>query len=255
MLWEFHYQFNNMKIVFSDFDGTLTHHGKLGAIFFDILALVEANKSELVIVSGRSVSWGHFLLTHFPLKHVVMEGGGVVVTRNQDGKFVEEILIYDEELVELEELTKSLVKDIPECVMSLDSYGRKTDRAIEFAQMADKDVSRVEKYLKDHEASYSRSNVHINYWLGDISKSNGVKHFLKHYAPHINEDETIFYGDAMNDESMFRDFQNSVGVSNIISVLDDLTHKPKIVLEGKDNVGPLGVLHHLKDVFDQSVDF
>mgnify|MGYP000963175591 CR=1 FL=1 len=71
----------------------------------------------------------------------------------------------------------------------------------------------------------------------------------------ISADETIFYGDAMNDESMFKDFQNSVGVSNIISVLDKLTHKPSIVLEGKENAGPNGVLHHLKEVFDQSADF
>jgi hydroxymethylpyrimidine pyrophosphatase-like HAD family hydrolase len=121
--------------------------------------------------------------------------------------------------------------------------------------MSEEDVEKVENYLRDHGANFSRSNVHINYWLGDISKSNAVKHFLKHYAPHVKAEETIFYGDAMNDESMFRDFQNSVGVSNIISVLDQLTYRPKIVLEGKENAGPNGVLHHLKEVFDQSADF
>lgn len=244
-----------MKIVFSDFDGTLTQNGKLGAVFFDLLNLIEANKSELIIVSGRSVSWGHFLLTHFPLKHVIMEGGGVIVSKNKDGQMVEEVLIYDEEVEELEQLTQGLIKDVPECMLSLDSFGRKTDRAIEYHYMQSHDVEKIEKYLKNHGANFSKSNVHINYWLGDISKSNGVKHFLKHYAPHVTPDETIFYGDAMNDESMFRDFQNSVGVSNIISVLDELKHKPKIVLEGKDNAGPYGVLHHLKEVFDQSVDF
>ena len=56
-----------MKIIFSDFDGTLTNNGKLGAVFFDLLELIESRHSELVIVSGRSISWGHFLLTHFPL--------------------------------------------------------------------------------------------------------------------------------------------------------------------------------------------
>lgn len=244
-----------MKIVFSDFDGTLTNNGKLGAVFFDLLNIIEANQSELVIVSGRSLSWGHFLLTHFPLKHVIMEGGGVILSRHVDGKFVEEVLVYDEDVAELERITKELMEKIPTAVLSADSFGRKTDRAIEFSQMTDEDVDKCEKYLKDHGVNYSRSNVHINFWVGDISKSNGVKHFLKHYAPHIKEDEHIFYGDAMNDESMFRDFQNTVGVSNIISILDKLEHKPKIILEGKDNAGAFGVLHHLKEIFDQSVDF
>jgi HAD superfamily hydrolase (TIGR01484 family) len=255
LLWGFHYLFNNMKIVFSDFDGTLTQNGKLGAVFFDLINLIEANKSELIIVSGRSLSWGHFLLTHFPLKHAIMEGGGVILKKNMDGTLVEEVLIYDEEVENLDQLAKNLVKDIPECILSLDSFGRKTDRAIEFLQMKPEDVEKVEKYLTKHGASFSRSNVHINFWLGEVSKSLGVKHFLKHYAPHIKEEETIFYGDSLNDESMFRDFQNSVGVSNIFSVLDQFQHKPKIILEGKDNAGPYGVLHHLKEVFDQSIDF
>ena len=244
-----------MKIVFSDFDGTLTNNGKLGAVFFELITLIEANLSELVIVSGRSLSWGHFLLTHFPLKHVIMEGGGVIITRNKEGQIIEEVLVYDEDVKELEELTSALVKAVPSVVMSADSFGRKTDRAIEFSQMKKEDVKKVEKYLTDHGANFSRSNVHINYWMGDISKSNGVKHFLKHYTPHIKDEETIFYGDAMNDESMFRDFQNSVGVSNIISILEKLTHKPKIVLEGKENAGAHGVFYHLKDVFSQSEDF
>ncbi len=78
-----------MKIVFSDFDGTLTNNGKLGAIFFDLLNIIEKGNSELVIVSGRSLSWGHFLLTHFPLKRVIMEGGGVIVSKSKEGYIVE----------------------------------------------------------------------------------------------------------------------------------------------------------------------
>ncbi len=244
-----------MKKVFSDFDGTLTNNGKLGAVFFDLLNLIEANQSELIIVSGRSLSWGHFLLTHFPLKHVIMEGGGVILSRNKEGQIVEEVLVYDEDVVELENFTQRLIKEIPEVVLSADSFGRKTDRAIEFSQMKASDVKKVNEYLTKNNISHSRSNVHINYWVGDISKSSGVKHFLKHYAPHIDHDQTIFYGDALNDESMFRDFQNSVGVSNIMSVLDKLKHKPSIILEGKENAGANGVFHHLKEVFDSSVDF
>ena len=244
-----------MKIVFSDFDGTLTVNGKLGAVFFELLNLIEANRSSLVIVSGRSLSWGHFFLTHFPLKYVIMEGGGVILSKNKDGQIIEETLIYEEEIEALERLTNELIRGIPGVVMSADSFGRKTDRAIEFSHMSHEDVEKTEKYLIENNVNFSRSNVHINFWLGDISKSSGVKHFLKHYQPHVESDQTIFYGDAMNDESMFRDFQNSVGVSNIISILDKLEHKPKIILEGKENSGANGVLYHLKEVFDQSVDF
>lgn len=244
-----------MKIVFSDFDGTLTVNGKLGAVFFELLELIEKNGSELVIVSGRSLSWGHFLLTHFPLKRAIMEGGGVILTKNVDGVISEECMVVDEDLARLQKVTGELHTEVKETVLSVDSFGRKTDRAIEFTQMSQKDVEKVESYLLAQKANFSRSNVHVNFWYGDVSKNNAVNYFLKKYTPHIKKEETIFYGDSLNDESLFEGFPNTVGVSNIISVLDQLLHRPKVILEGKENAGTHGVLNHLKEVFNQSVDF
>lgn len=244
-----------MKIVFSDFDGTLTNNGKLGAVFFDVLELVEKNNSELIIVSGRSISWGHFFVTHFPIKHVLMEGGGVLVYKSKDGIIHEENLVDDETIAALDAVTQELIDKFPNCIMSLDSFGRRTDRAIEFAQMKKEDVEAVESFLHKKGVNFSRSNVHINFWMGDISKRNGVEYFLKNYVPHIGHDECIFYGDAANDESMFEFFPNTVGVSNIMEVLDQLQYKPSIVLEGKDNAGIFGVHNHLREVFEGSEGF
>lgn len=244
-----------MKIVFSDFDGTLTNNGKLGAVFFDLLNLIQKNNSELIIVSGRSVSWGHFLVTHFPLKHAIMEGGGVIVSKNVDGEIKEEYLVDELILEELASFTDKLKNEIPALIMSADSLGRRSDRAVEFSQMKPESVEKLEDYLNKSGAHYSRSNVHINFWMGEISKARGIDYYLKNYAPHIGIDECIFYGDARNDESVFASMNNTVGVSNIISVLDELKHKPRIVLEGKENSGAHGVFNHLKEVFDQSINF
>ena len=244
-----------MKIVFSDFDGTLTNNGKLGAVFFDLLNIIEKNKSELIIVSGRSLSWGHFFVTHFPVKHVIMEGGGVIVSKTKEGHIVEENLISDAEIKKLEDITAGLIKEVPGCVMSADSYGRRTDRAIEFSQMSQADVEKTELYLHKQGANFSKSNVHINFWVGNVSKNNGVVHFMQKHVPHIAKEDCIFYGDAANDESMFEFFPNTVGVSNIISILDLLEHKPKIILEGKENSGVHGVYNHLIQVFESSEDF
>lgn len=244
-----------MKIIFSDFDGTLTNNGKLGAVFFELLSLIEENKSELIVVSGRSLSWGHFLLTHFPLRYALMEGGGVLVYKTQDGLLKEEYLVTESEKERLTELTAKIKKDLPKTVFSLDTQGRVTDRAVEFFEMGKSDVENLENYLLKEDANFSRSNVHINFWYGNHNKFTSVEWFLKNHKPHITLDETIFYGDSLNDEAMFEKMPNSVGVSNIISVLDELNHKPKIILEGRDNAGAFGVIHHLKELFDQSEDF
>lgn len=233
-------------IFFSDFDGTLTHEGQLTRDFFDILDHVKKNGHELVIVSGRSVSWGHFFLTHFALRACIMEGGGVIVYRDAKGELAEEPLVSRAELDELARFTKELKHHYPHVPLSMDSFGRLSDRAIEFHLMDQEWINQVMDYMDQNKISYSKSNVHINFWKGEISKYLGVKYFLEKYRPNVSGDNCWFFGDAPNDESMFQFFYNSVGVSNIKDCLHKLKHKPRIILTGTENAGPHGVLAYIK---------
>jgi HAD superfamily hydrolase (TIGR01484 family) len=236
-------------IFFSDFDGTLTTEGKLTREFFTIMELIAEREAELVIVSGRSLSWGHFLLTHFPLRACIMEGGGVIVYRNEQGEIAEEPLVSQEELLKLRQFSEQLTHHYPHIPLSADSFGRKTDRAIEFHLMEEKWIDEVMHFMDREGINYSKSNVHINFWCGEISKFIGVKYFLQNYRTGIHDNDCWFYGDAPNDESMFELFHNSVGVSNISHCLHKLNFRPRIILQGPENAGPLGVLAHIQSVF------
>ena len=234
-------------IFFSDFDGTLTQEGKeLTRDFFEIIELIHKHNHELVIVSGRSLSWGHFLLTHFPLKACIMEGGGVIAHLDKTGEIIQEPLVSSAELERLSHFTTLLKHHYPHVPLSADSFGRLTDRAIEFHLMDENWIHDVMKFMDKEQINYSKSNVHINFWCGNISKYLGVVHFLKKYRPHTTQNEAWFFGDAPNDESMFELFHNSVGVSNIEKCLHRLKHKPRIILEGEENAGPKGVLNYVK---------
>lgn len=236
-------------IFFSDFDGTLTMEGReLTRDFFDIVDYVNTNNHELVIVSGRSLSWGHFFLTHFPLKVCIMEGGGVIQYIDKNGELAQEPLIPQKEIDRLAQFTTNLKHHFPDVPLSADSYGRLTDRAIEFHLMEPEWIKEVLEFMKEHNIHFSKSNVHINFWAGDISKYLGVKKFLDQYRPGLNQNDSWFFGDAPNDQSMFQHFHNSVGVSNIKHCLDRLTHKPRIILEGEENVGPKGVLNYIRNL-------
>lgn len=235
-------------IFFSDFDGTLTMEGReLTMDFFHILELLKQRNQELVIVSGRSLSWGHFFLTHFPqLKACIMEGGGVILYIDSRGEIVQKPLISQAEIDHLANFTTQLSHHFPNVPLSADSFGRLTDRAIEFHLMDPEWIKEVVQFMDQHKINYSRSNVHINFWAGEISKYLGVKHFLQHFRPKHKEEDCWFFGDAPNDQSMFEFFHNSVGVSNIKHCLNRLQHKPRIILEGDENAGPKGVLNFIK---------
>ena len=234
-------------IFFSDFDGTLTVSGSgLTRDFFEIIDLIHKHGHELVIVSGRSLSWGHFFLTHFPLKACIMEGGGVISYINDDGMIVDEPLVSSGDLDDLRHFTTKLKHHFPHVPLSADSFGRLTDRAIEFHMMDDEWIKNVMDFMDQEKIHYTKSNVHINFWCGKISKYLGVVHFLKKFRPGLTQNDAWFFGDAPNDESMFELFHNSVGVSNIIHCLDRLNHKPRVILEGEENAGPKGVLNYIK---------
>ena len=232
-------------IFFSDFDGTLTLDGKLTREFFEILDVIERRGDELIIVSGRSLSWGHFFLTHFPLKYCIMEGGGVVVYRDENGLIQEKNFVSDEEIRRLEDFTKKLSTEHPDIPLSKDSFGRRTDRAMEYHEMTPAQLDLAVDLMTRENITFTKSNVHINFWCGVISKYLGVTKFIQEFRPEINEDQCFFFGDAPNDESMFELFHNSVGVSNINHCLDRLNHKPRIILEGDENIGAKGVLNFI----------
>jgi len=233
------------KIIFSDFDGTLTYKESLSPIFFEVLSYLESKKTPLVIVTGRSLSWGHFLLTHFPyLTDVIVEGGGAMVSRN--GKFItEECLISQADVDRLAKFCDNFRAKFPNVPLSVDSFGRKTDRAIELHDLQDGVLfHHIEDYLRAEKINFSTSNVHLNFWCGEVSKYKAVQHYLK--LKKMSDNDGMFFGDSLNDQTMFKSFKNSVGVANIAAVMDRLEFKPTTILTGDDNVGPWGVLNHLK---------
>lgn len=236
---------NNFKIIFSDFDGTLTYKESLSPVFFEILDLLESKKTPLVIVTGRSLSWGHFLLTHFPfLTDVIVEGGGAIVSRS--GKFItEECLVSESDVLKLADFAEEMAETFPKVKLSVDSFGRKTDRAIELHDLQDGVLfHHIEDFLRGHNINFSTSNVHLNFWCGEVSKYLAVKHFLKKHK--ADENKCIFFGDSLNDQAMFKSFSNSVGVANISAIIDQLEFKPSTILKGDENIGPFGVLNYLK---------
>jgi HAD superfamily hydrolase (TIGR01484 family) len=236
-----------MKIVFSDFDGTLTLGHSLSPIFFDVLNLLDQKKIPLIIVSGRSLSWGHFFLTHFPqIEAAIMEGGGVIVRRGAQGLMEEENVVDDNEIDRLGLTTDLLLQENPWIHLSKDSFGRRCDRAIELCEYTDNEKEVIFNFLKKHKINYSCSNVHINFWAGEISKYKAVELYLNKYKKDLKLSECIYFGDAPNDQSMFHFFENSVGVSNIKNYLSQMQYPPKIILEGSENEMIKGVFNYLK---------
>lgn len=235
------------KIVFSDFDGTLTEQGKFSPVFFDVLNLIKRKKSELVIVTGRPLSWAHFLLTHFELNCVVTEGGGMVSIRKGESEFFDDIpLINENHLDHLQSETNNLLKKFPQIRLSEDSRCRVTDRAIDLILLKEvKQDEEIEKFFEEAQINFSRSNVHLNFWSGNVSKRRSIEYYLN--LRKVDQTDCLFFGDSLNDQSAFEFIEHSVGVANISSVEKKLKFLPKTILRGCENEEINGVYNYLKN--------
>ncbi len=235
------------KVIFSDFDGTLTHHLELRPNIFSVIQECKRLGAPLIVCTGRSVSWGHFLLTHLPMTHAILEGGGMVLETKNHFDIREIPMATPQELSRLAEVTSLLLGKFPGLKLSVDSFGRRADRAIEnFASDAQK--KSIEEFLASEKVNFSTSNVHLNYWVGDFNKYKTIKWVLKNYYPGIKEDEVLFFGDSLNDQSVFESLPHTVGVANIQNVLGRLKHLPSVVLKGQENESADGVLGYLRSL-------
>jgi HAD superfamily hydrolase (TIGR01484 family) len=234
------------KLVFSDFDGTLTHHDELRPIFFQILDLLNTFEIPLVIVTGRSKSWAHFLLTHFPTLHHVMSEGGGVMTMRGEHDLIDQVLIEKRELEKLEKVVAEISKLFPQFPLTSDSFGRQTDRAIDLKVLAEdpKAATELKDWLKLQQINFSESNVHLNFWAGNISKARSMDWFIGEKIE-LSKEDVWFFGDSMNDESVFESFPHTIGVANIKAILNRLKFPPTVILEGAINEGPQGVFNFL----------
>lgn len=242
----------HFKYIFSDFDGTLTDQGMISSSFCEFLQYVKKNKLLLILVTGRSVSWGHFFLTHFPIQFAVVESGGVVLWKEGRGKndhsIHQQVLLHPAELKNLSYHHNNLAHKFPHLHWALDNTGRLSDRAIEISYLKKhKKIHReILQYLDKNKIVHSTSNVHLNWTTGKgINKWSGVKWLVKNI---LAKNETvllnnaIYCGDSTNDEVMFKHFKYSLGVANIKPYLKFMQSHPQIIAQQPEINGVLEFL-------------
>jgi HAD superfamily hydrolase (TIGR01484 family) len=235
------------KYIFSDFDGTLTHKGEVSKTLIDVLSVLKKKNITFILVSGRSASWGHFFLTHFPISYAVMEAGGVILHKNKT-HIQMQVLAKQNQLDKLELVKQKLHKEISELEFAVDNVGRITDRAIELSSLENpKTLKKVQQILDQNNCHYSVSNVHLNFSTVPNDKWSGACYLSKHV---LKKDLlkilpiSCFMGDAPNDEIMFQYFKHSLGVGNIKPYLTQMKYVPSTITKEKEI---RGVRRFLKD--------
>jgi hydroxymethylpyrimidine pyrophosphatase-like HAD family hydrolase len=84
------------------------------------------------------------------------------------------------------------------------------------------------------------SSIHIHGCFGDFNKWQGACWIVQELLGRDLAQERerwVFVGDSGNDQAMFAQLPNSVGVANIRKVADKLSHLPTYITHGERGTG------------------
>lgn len=182
-----------MKTIFTDFDGTITNQkGELLDSTLKELYKI-SKKFNIVIVTGRPVSWGQFMIHTLPIKHVIAENGYCIITKNDKiypfGKD-----LYQEKIINI--INNNFSVDY-----SPDQESRESDVAILLNNKFLNNQNDIINLLEKNKYTYKISNIHFNVWKNDYNKGSAIKWYIKNF--NLNTSELYAIGDSPNDQPMF----------------------------------------------------
>lgn len=235
-----------VRAVFTDVDGTLTVGGRLFASTLRAIERLAAHGVRVVLVSGRPAGWGEAWARQWPVAGVIVENGGLYFARRGERLvkvYAEPPSVRATNRRRLLQHVEAAIAAVQGARLSGDSQYTEVDLAIDYAedvQLGPHAADQIEQFLRARGVTAVRSSVHVNCWLGRFDKRTAVAKFLKtEWGTRIAKDERRFayVGDSFNDQPLFEAFPLSIGVANVLDVIDRLDVRPAFVTRSREGKG------------------
>ena len=252
--------FNNSSIefIFCDIDDTLTLDGKLPANSYHAIWNLYNKGFKIIPVTGRPAGWCEMIARFWPVEGVIGENGAFYFKYESHSKRM--VRYFDLNNQDQDKNSKILAKvnlrvknEIPKAKVSSDQFARMFDLAIDFCEdvtppLSKDEINHIVKIFEEEGAQAKVSSIHVNGWVGNFDKVKTCKLFCKNELKlefSSIQDKIIFIGDSPNDEPMFKEFKNSVAVSNIKKFLNLLNHPPAFVTKNEGGDGFVEFSNHI----------
>lgn len=230
-----------VRVLFTDIDGTLTAHGRLPSHSYKKIEHLQESGLAVIPVTGRPAGWCELIARLWPVHGVIGENGAFYF--RYDGErmirhFFRPRSARRDDRKKLKAIWHEIRQSVPGAAIASDQFSRLFDLAVDFSEdvspLSKKDVDKIVAIFKKHGATAKISNIHVNGWFGDHDKVSACRAYAKKEFK-MNADELnshcAFVGDSPNDEPMFAALKHSFAVANIKDFLEDLEFKPAYVTD------------------------
>ncbi|PSB11482.1 HAD family hydrolase [Pleurocapsa sp. CCALA 161] len=225
------YHWQNIRLIATDMDGTLTQGEKFDAKLLQVLTKLSAAGIDVLITTGRSAGWVQAIATYLPVVGAIAENGGLVYWNHDPQPHLISDLNVIQHRQQLQRVFQLLERKFPQIRESLDNCFRMTDWTFEVENLNPLELEQIELVCQSqgYGFTYSTIQCHIKPIYQD--KAHGLNKIIPQCFPHLKATEIVTIGDSPNDESMFNqaEFPLSVGVANVVQYCDRLKYLPAYV--------------------------
>ena len=238
--------------VFTDIDDTLTTHGAITPDALQALADLRNSGLQVIPVTGRHVGWclpflnGSDSSPRWPVDAMVAENGAVAWVPEGEGfakRHQQDAETRRLNWARMQAVSQEVMAAVPGLQRSADVGGRDTDISFdynEFVHLPAESVALAVELLQRAGMHTSVSSIHIHGCFGDFNKWHGACWIVQELLGRDLAQERerwVFVGDSGNDQAMFAQLPNSLGVANISKVADKLTYRPRYVTASERGAG------------------
>lgn len=230
-----------IRFVLFDIDDTITENGLLPERSYSALWALRRGGLAAIPVTGRPAGWCDLIARQWPVAGVVGENGAFafyMANGSLERLFHPSAPSPDSSRERLSRLAAAAMAVVPGLRLAKDQPYRLFDVALDFAEEAPRlsleDALRVRDICEASGARAKVSSIHVNAWFGDYDKLSMSDLFLSRvldWDPTLFPRAAIFVGDSPNDEPMFRRFELSCGVANVLRFEGILEYPPAYVTE------------------------
>ena len=234
-------QLNEVKIILTDIDDTLTTEGRLKSNAYTALENLSNSGFIVIPVTGRCAGWCDHIARMWPVNGVVGENGAFFFSYDHQSKKMQQTYCQTpkerkENHLTLHEIKKTILKNVSGSALASDQDYRHTDLAIDFAEdvatLSSNKIKEIVTIAENAGAIAKVSSIHVNCWIGSHNKLSTSLTTLEQVFGVSNsniQNEVLFIGDSPNDSMMFDYFNKSVGVANVMDFIKELDKPPKYI--------------------------
>ena len=234
-------QLNEVKIILTDIDDTLTTEGRLKSNAYSALENLSNSGFIVIPVTGRCAGWCDHIARMWPVNGVVGENGAFFFSYDHQSKKMQQTYCQTpkerkENHLALHEIKKTILKNVSGSALASDQDYRHTDLAIDFAEdvatLSSNKIKEIVTIAENAGAIAKVSSIHVNCWIGNHNKLSTSLTTLEQVFGVSNsniQNEVLFIGDSPNDSMMFDYFNKSVGVANVMDFIKELDKPPKYI--------------------------